>query len=134
MDTTRRVNWQPIGALPLIAQMIADGVGNASEHWATIQQARPGSLDDATVSRIERVFGEGAAFVDIYHEQLCRWQRESLTQAQAAEVAELLVQVAKLRSLTTSILQHAAVLGTQTIESIMDDATLGMAALLRGRL
>ena len=138
MDTTapRHTNWQPVEALPLIAQMITDGVENASEHLATIRQARPGSLDDATVSRIERVFGEAATFVDIYQEQLSQWQREPLTVAQAAEVTELLVQVAKLRSLTVSILGRVAELKTQTIESILslDDAALGMAVLLRGKL
>jgi hypothetical protein len=137
MDTTgQRPNWQPIEALPLLAQMITDGVENASEHLATIREARLGSLDDATVSRIERVFGQEAAFVEIYEEQLSRWQREPLTAAQAAEVTELLALVARLRSLTTSILARATELKTQTIESILnlDDAALGMAVLLRGKL
>jgi len=134
MDPTGpRPNWQPIEALPLIAQMITDGVENASEHLATIQEDRPGSLDDATVSRIERVFGEEAAFVEIYEEQLSRWQREPLTAAQAAKVTELVAQVARLRSLTASILGRATELKAQTIESILklDDAALGMAVLLR---
>jgi hypothetical protein len=127
----RRPNWQPIEALPLVAKMITDGVDNAWEHFATLQEARPGSLDDATVSRLERVFGEEAAFVDIYQEQLTRWQREPITAAQAAEVTELLAQVAKLRSLTASILRRAAELKAQTIERILslDDATLGAAVL-----
>lgn len=130
----RRPNWQPIEALPLVAKMITDGVENASEHFATLQEARVGSLDDATVSRIERVFGEEAAFVDIYQEQLTRWQREPITAPQAAEVTELLTQVAKLRSLTTSILRLSVELKAQTIERVLsvDDAVLG-AAVLRGK-
>ena len=47
----------------------------------TKARGRPHVLDDATIDRTERVYGEQLEFVDIYAEQLRRWRAERLSPA-----------------------------------------------------
>ncbi|WP_242053762.1 hypothetical protein [Nostoc parmelioides] len=53
-------NWQPISRLPLIAQMIEQGLSDALTQYQNLQEAqnRPHVLDDYTVGRVIQVFGE----------------------------------------------------------------------------
>lgn len=55
--------WHPITALPLIASIIEGTKEGAEENYASLLQARerPYSLEDQTVARVTRVFGEQAA-------------------------------------------------------------------------
>jgi hypothetical protein len=50
--------WQPIASLPLIARVIDGQLETAEEQHRLLLQAQPGSLDDATVERVVRVFTE----------------------------------------------------------------------------
>ena len=51
-----------------------------------LRLARPGSLDNATVERVVRVFTEEVELLAVYSEQLDRWRSGSLTVAQRLEV------------------------------------------------
>lgn len=102
-------NWQPITVLPVVAHLIDEGWANAQEHLETLQEARskPHVLNDATVARIQSVFGEDVNFFDIYEQQLERWRRAPLTAVQEREVARLLDVVAKTRPVVAAILALA---------------------------
>jgi len=77
---------------------------------------RPGSLDNATVERVVRVFGETAEGLWLYDEQLRRWADRRLTETQQIEVERLVAQEG------------------QTIEALLakSDLELGIESLLGG--
>jgi signal transduction histidine kinase len=133
--SSEHVNWQPISRLPLVAGMIDAAVSDTAEHMQTLTKARarPHVLDDATIDRIERVHGEQLEFVDIYAEQLRRWQAEPLSPAQRREMDRLDAQNRRLRQLTRDVLALAQELRKGTIERLMasSDVELGLQALLR---
>jgi hypothetical protein len=90
--------------MPLIAHVIDGQLEGAEEQHRLLLQAKPGSLDDATVERVVQVFTEEAEFLVIYQEQLDRWRAEPLTIAQRREVDRLSGQVARNRDLAAAIL------------------------------
>ncbi|MGH2797298.1 MAG: hypothetical protein ACRDM0_06420 [Thermoleophilaceae bacterium] len=127
--------WQPIGALAMIAMLIDEGLRDAREHYASLLEAqpRPYVLDDATIARVKRVNAEGLEFCDVYEQQLARWRRERLTDAQQREVARLQSATRELRVVLTQILAVAGELAPGTIERQLSksDAELGLEHLLR---
>ena len=78
-DFSESVTWQPLSLLPLIADLIDDAVADSRKHIGTLTEVRtkPHVFDDATVDRIERVFGEQLHLVEIYGEQLRRCGRKT---------------------------------------------------------
>ncbi|MFX6876770.1 hypothetical protein ABTH39_19600, partial [Acinetobacter baumannii] len=68
MPHSEPVNWQPITLMPLIANMIAGALTDSRDQLGTLTQARarPHVLDDATIDRVDRVYGEQLEVVDIY--------------------------------------------------------------------
>lgn len=71
-------------------------------------------------------------FVEIYIEQLERWQKEKPTKKQQVEIARLLEQSQYLKRLTTAVLSLADSIAAATIDQIigMDEAELGLKVLL----
>jgi len=116
--------WHPIAALPVIASLIDGQLTGAEEQHRLLLQARPGSLDDATVERVVRVFTEEVAFLDIYEQLLDRWRTGPLTASQLPEVQRLGGQVARNREVATAILAFAEGLTTMTIEAILQKGAL----------
>ncbi len=98
--------WQPLSKLPLVASMIDGALADSQEHYQTLLEARPRPhvLDDYTVGRVTKVFGDQRQDVARYAEQLARWANEPLTTAQRDEVARLKGQVKKLGEVTAAIL------------------------------
>ena len=68
---------------------------------------RPYSLDEATLARVRRVYAEQAEDVELYAEQLRRWQAGSLNLAQRQEVDRLAGQVEQWRSAVAAVLELA---------------------------
>ena len=136
MSQERTPHWQPLAALPLVAQVIDGMLASTQENHLTLQAARhrPYSLDDYTVARTQKVYREQAEYLPLYEEQLTRWQQESLTAEQRHEIARLTNQLQRLRTENDAILQLAAILATQTIEQLLrkSDAEVG-AEYLRGQ-
>ena len=107
MPSSQFVNWQPISQLPLIASMIVDGaLGDTAEHLKTLTEARakPHVLVDATIDRVERVYGEQRDFVEIFAEQLRRWRADGRSAEQHRELKRLEGQNSRLRELTDDVL------------------------------
>ena len=135
MPSSERVNWQPISQMPLVASMIDGALSDTADHLQTLTKprAQPHLLDDATTDRVERVHREQLQFVDIYAEQLRRWQDQTPSAAQRRELDRLEMQNRRLRQLTTEVLTLAVELRKGTIDRIMamSDLELGLQALLR---
>ncbi len=123
--------WQPIAALPLIAHVIDGQLEAAEEQHRLLRLARPGSLDDATVERIVRVFTEQVELLAVYDEQLGRWRSGSLTVAQRREVERLRGQLAHNRDVDAAVLSLAEQLRATTIDAILakSDLELGLEVL-----
>jgi hypothetical protein len=75
----------------------------ADDQHRLLLQARPDSLDDATVERLVRVFTEEVDLLAVYQEQLDRWRTEQLTVAQSREVERKGGQVACNRDVAAAI-------------------------------
>ena len=128
-------SWQPIGRLPVIASLIDGGLRDGREHYATLLEARPKAyvLDDATIKRTKRVNGEGLEWCGVYDEQLRRWGRQRLTDAQRREIDRLKGGLRELRLVLAQILALADELGRGTIERQLakTDLEVGLDYLLR---
>ncbi len=111
--------WQPIASLPLIAQVIDGQLQAAEEQHRLLRLARPGSLDNATVERVVRVFTEEVELLVVYDEQLDRWHSWSLTVAQRLEVERLRGQLAHNRDVDAAVLSLAEELKATTIDAIL---------------
>ncbi len=111
-------------------------LASASENLGSLRQARPGSLDDATVARVISVYTTQRDDLWLYDTQFHRWQAESLTTAQRAEVKRLTGQLTRLRDTLTTVLTLAERLKATTIEAIMakSDTELELEFLLRDGL
>ena len=59
MPPSEHPNWQPISQLPLIASLIDGGVAEAmaQRQILTEARARPHLLNDATLDRVDQVYG-----------------------------------------------------------------------------
>jgi hypothetical protein len=127
-------NWQPISRLPLIAQMIEQGLSDALTQYQNLQEAqnRPHVLDDYTVGRVIQVFGEEQQFLLIYSEQIALWKQENLNATQRKEIVKLEEQLDLLSTTVASILALADELKHKTIEKVLgkSDLEIGLDVLL----
>ena len=123
--------WQPIASLPLIAHVIDGQLEAAEEQHRLLRLARPGSLDNATVERVVRVFTEEVELLAVYSEQLDRWRSGSLTVAQRLEVERLRGQLARNRDVDAAVVSLAEQLKETTIDAILakSDLELGLEVL-----
>src|SRR5271166_471155 len=103
MPSSEHVNWQPISQMSLVASMIDSALNDTADHIRTLTEARarPHTLGDATIDRVERVHGEQLEFVAIFAEQLRRWRDEGPSAAQRQELDRL---EERLRQVTTEVL------------------------------
>jgi hypothetical protein len=87
-----------------------------------LSQARekPHVLDDFTVNRVRQVFGKQQEDFHLFEEQLSRWQSETLTDGQRAEVIRLHGQMQRLRENNANVLKLAEELSKGTIDKIME--------------
>jgi len=114
--------------------MIDGALSDTSDHLQTPTKARaqPHVLDDAAIDRVERVHREQLQFLDIYAEQLRRWQDQGPSAARREELDRLEEKNRNLRQVTTEVLTLATELRKDTIDRItaMSDLELGLQALL----
>lgn len=130
----QEVIWQPLSRLPLIAEIIDEGVKDARNQELLLIEGKekPYVFDDALVERIKKLYVEKLEFIDIYMEQIERWRKETLSTDEHFELTRLTRQCERLKVLTISILVRAEEIGKGTIDKIldMDDAELAMKFLL----
>ena len=132
MSREQTPHWQPVSFLPQMAEKIDGMLESAAENYRLLQQARAGSLDDATVERVVRVYTTQRDDLKLYAEQLSRWEKEPLEEKQSREVARLQQQVGELRRVLDDVLELAEKLKELTIERLLSrsDAEIGLDFLL----
>jgi hypothetical protein len=134
MPPSEQPHWQPISQLPLIASLIDGGVTEAMAQRQILTEARgrPHLLDDATLDRVDQVYGEEQQWLGFCEEQLRRWQRDQPAPAEEREIARLAMEIERLKPLVAEILALSAEIRTGTIDRIMEmsDLELGLKALL----
>jgi hypothetical protein len=132
----QKPQWQPIEMLPTLATHI-DGMLEADlEQYQALLEAKPKPyvLDDFTVDRVRKVFTEQRDGLNVFDEQLLRWQVLPLTDEQRTEVTRLVEQMKRLRENNAKVLALADELNKGTIEKVMakSDMELGLEMLLKG--
>jgi hypothetical protein len=136
-QSTPKVNWQPISALPVIGSMIDGLLDEAEQQYGNLQSCRPRPhvLDDYTVGRVIKVYTEQAGDVRLYAGQLSRWSSLNLTPSQRQEVVRLSGQIPRIRERISAILALAEELKGGTIESVLgkSDLEVGLEFLLGKR-
>lgn len=134
-DNQPTPRWHPISQLSLIASLIAQGLAVAQEQHDLYQQAshKPHVLDDATVDRALKQCREELDHLWWYEEQLARWQREPLTEAQRKEIQRLSEYIPRIRALSETSVKLLGKIRTGTINRILEksDEELGMEAFER---
>jgi hypothetical protein len=127
--------WQPIETLWTFATHIDGMLESSEEQYATLQEAKPKPhvLDNSTVNRVISAFTTQIADLWLFDEQLQRWQAETLTPEQRAEVTRLVEQMRRLREVDHQVLALARELSRGTIEKVMakSDEELGLEFLIR---
>ena len=127
-------NWQPLSMLPMMADMVSGMLDEVNTQLQTLRQAqeKPHVLDDYTVGRVLKVYGEQQDFLWVYEAQLERWQQETLTTTQRQETEQMGQQLAQLKPGLIAILEIANDLKGQTIESVLakSDEELALDMLL----
>lgn len=130
--------WHPISALPLIGNVIDEGLAGAEDQYRLLLEAkhRPRVLDDHTVERTLQVFGETHDNLWVFEEQLARWSKTALTPRQRAEVDRLILQQRTMREVVEEILALADDLKATTIEAVLakSDFDLGLEGAFGGRI
>ena len=133
----KKVQWQPISALPLIGSMIDDFLDEVEKQYANLHACRskPHVLDDHTVGRVIKLYSAQAEDLWLYEEQLSRWKSLNLTPPQCQQVDRLAAQIPTIRQRIATILALAEELKRGTIESVLakSDLELGLEALLGKR-
>ena len=122
-------HWQPLSALPMIAQLIRETLKDTDEQYQTLREAeeKPHALDDALVDRVIRLYTVQAEDVDLFEKQLVRWKKEELTPAQEQEIDQLKGSLQQLRELEAKILSLAERLKEGTIDSILRKSDVELA-------
>lgn len=133
-EQPQEVQWQPLSRLPLISQIIDEGVADAKNQLRLLEEGKekPHVFDDDMIRRIKKVHEDKLEFVDIYLQQIERWKKETLTMEEHFELNHLSKQCERMKVLVPSILALTEEIGKQTIDKIlaMDDAELGLRFLL----
>lgn len=110
MKNKQQPNWQPIESLPMIAFMIDGQSEDIKKQYTNFLEAqhRPYALDYALIERTIKVHSEQLGYMDLYKEQLLKWENEeSLTIEQQSEINRLERQVSTLQDTLKNILNLA---------------------------
>jgi len=123
--------------LPMLADMLSAQVEEVDTQLKSLREAqsRPHVLDDYTVGRVLKVYGEQQDFLWVYEAQVERWQQESLNAKQRQQTAQMAQQLTQLTPKLKEILAIAADLKDETIESVLGKSDLELALdVLSGKL
>lgn len=127
------LEWKPIDYLPLIGTMIDTSLKENKAFYRTLSEAKPKPhvLDDHTVERILKVYGEQREDHWVFEEQIERWKKIELPPATLMELDRLEKQLIKAKEVLDRILSLAGELKKGTIDTILakDDLDLAFEVL-----
>lgn len=130
-------NWQPLSMLPTFAEMVSAQLDEVETQRQTLREAQkqPHVLDDYTVGRVLKVYGEQQEFMWVYEAQLERWQKESLSKMQRQQIEKMAQQLKQIKPGLSEILEMAEDLKGKTIESILNKSDTELALdVLSGKI
>jgi len=107
MPIQTKPNWQPLSLLPLVTLMIDEMAQNAQVQHEAFSGTKNGvcALDDEAISRAVQLYKAQIEDVQLYEEQLKRWQMQPLTGDQRGEVDRLLGQLPRIKQLSEAVLE-----------------------------
>ena len=114
-------NWQPLSMLPMMTDMVSGMLDEVNTQLQSLRaaQERPHVLDDYTVGRVLKVYGEQQDFLWVYEGQLAQWRKESLSATQRQQSEQMATQLSQLKPGLSEILEIAGELKGKTIESVL---------------
>ena len=113
--------------LPTLAKMVAAQLEEVTTQLQRRREAQkqPHVLDDHTVSRVLKLYGEQQEFMWVYEAQVERWQKETLNPTQLQQIKPKL----------SKIIEIAEDLKGKTIESILGKSDVELALdVLSGKI
>ena len=135
--TAASPQWQPLSALPTVAQDIQAQLANAGELHDQLLQAldRPHVLDDALIARVVRQNTDELELLVVYREQLGLWYQAQPTSAQFLELDRLTHAIDRWQQLLEKVRALADELGAGTIDKVLAKPDHQLAVeLLAGKL
>lgn len=124
MAENAKLNWQPIGFLPQLVEMIDGMLESTTDNLQTLRKAQPASLDNATVNRVIRVNTNLLEDLWLYGEQLKIWQTGYMSEKEEKEVVRLQSRLVKLEKILKEILGMKDKLEEMTIEYLLGKSDL----------
>ena len=121
----------------MLADMLSTQVEEVNTQLETLKsaQACPHVLDDYTIGRVLKVYGEQQDFLWVYEAQVERWQKESLNAKQRQQTAQMAKDLKELTPKLKALLEIAEDLGDKTIESVLSKSDLEVALdVLSGKM
>lgn len=121
----------------MLADMLSVQVEEVDTQLESLKaaQVRPHVLDDYTVGRVLKVYGEQQDFLWVYEAQVERWQQESLSAKQRQQTEQMAEQLKQLKPKLKEILEIAENLKDKTIESVLGKSDLEVALdVLSGKM
>lgn len=130
-------NWQPLSMLPTLAKMVAAQLEEVTTQLQSLREAQkqPHVLDDHTVSRVLKLYGEQQEFMWVYEAQVERWQKETLNPTQQQQLDQMSEQLQQIKPKLSKIIEIAEDLKGKTIESILGKSDVELALdVLSGKI
>ncbi|MEL6493025.1 MAG: hypothetical protein AAFQ95_23995 [Cyanobacteria bacterium J06621_3] len=130
-------NWQPLSMLPTLAKMVAAQLEEVTTQLQSLRaaQKQPHVLDDHTVSRVLKLYGEQQEFMWVYEAQVERWQQETLNPTQQQQLDQMSEQLKQIKPKLSKIIEIAEDLKGKTIESILGKSDVELALdVLSGKI
>lgn len=117
-----KVTWRDTSDITFIACMIDDGIEDTQDQYNLFSKSedKPHILNNETVNRALKLAEEDSVFIEIYEEQLNRWQNENLTTVQEKKINRISEELEKYRNLHQKYLDLLKKLSSETIEKKLD--------------
>ncbi|CAM3474117.1 hypothetical protein DESA109040_14080 [Deinococcus saxicola] len=134
MNDFQNFEWQPISSLAKVVTAMDGMLEETQEFQATLSEARgkPHVLDDDTLDRVDKQYRDRQEDLDLFTEQLRRWQVLDLTEGQRTSIQALTREVEAAQVAVDGVLALSIDLCEGTIDRVMElsDAEIGLMTML----
>jgi hypothetical protein len=91
MSHDKDIQWQPIEQLDSVLGLVRGMTEETREQRGLYQESGVATLDAGTIARIRRAYADRLDLIALFRQQLARWRKERLTQAQIRQLEEFKV-------------------------------------------